>query len=149
MGIKRWIIRCVLGFGLGAAAAFVVLAMTLAFVTLVFGGLDDYLSRKHPREERWLHEFVFGVMIGAEPAAFIASFLAVMMAPVRYGDRLVIRSWIMAATLGAVAGGYAGGMITKLHPQYLEFETIPVVVLSVSVLTGIAAAIVLRLFVNR
>ena len=149
MQIKFWAIRVVLGIVLGFAAFAIVEALFLVFVMLMFGGLDEYLNRKHPREEAWLHIFGLIMMMASAPAAFGASFLGVMSAPVRYSDRLVIRSWMMSAALGAITGGCVGGPISLLHPRYLTLDLTVILVAVVGLLVGAIAAIILRTFVNR
>lgn len=148
METKRWVIRFILGCVLGAGAGFVVVVLGLAMIALIFGGVDEYLNRKHPREEDWLHGLGFCAMLGAESATVIASFLGVMLAPCRYSDRLILRSWMMAATLGGIAGGAIGGLMSSLNPKYIDFHIVPIVVLAAGILAGIGAAIVLRLRVN-
>jgi hypothetical protein len=149
MRLKFWIIRVVLGIVLGWGAAFIVEVLHIGFVVLAFGSLDDYLNRKHGREEMWLQSLGMSTMFAGATATMAASFLAVLIAPTHYPDRLVVRSWAMAATLGALAGAGVGGFASLLHRRYLGVDWTMTLVLTCGVLAGIASAVFLRLRVNR
>ena len=149
MGIKGWAIRFVLGIVLGFGAGSVVEALHLGLAVFIFGSLDGFLNHKHrPEEEIWVL-LGFNSMTAGAAATFVASWLSVLIAPVHYADRLVLRSWAMAATLGALIGAGLGGLSSLLHPRYLDLDQTVVLVLACGVLAGTSAATFLRLRVNR
>jgi hypothetical protein len=147
--MKFWFIRVILGIVLGFGAAFVVEVLHIGLVVLAFGSLDEFLQRKPQREEFWLFSLGLSTMTGGALAAMIASFLGVMLAPAHCPDRLVVRAWLMAATLGAFAGSGVGGMLSLVHPAYLSFEASMWAVIAGGVLAGVAAAITLRVLRQR
>lgn len=149
MRIRFWAIRLVLGVTLGFGAAFVVEVIHLLLVVVVFGSLDNYLNRKHPREEAWLHFLCLSAMIGGALATAVASLVAVLIAPAHFTDRAVLRSWLMASTLGALAGSGLGGSTSLLHPRFASVEFAMTVILAGSILAGMASAVLLRVRVNR
>ena len=149
MSFKQWAIRIILGVVLGFGAGAVVYALMWGFLTLVFGGLDEYLRREHRREEAWLHILGFSVLLGAASATMIASFLAVMLAPTGCSDRFVMRSWLMAAGSALIVGGLFGGAVSLLNPEVAAMNRSFLLALATGVLTGIGAATMLRLSINR
>lgn len=149
MGFTFWAKRVALSVALAFAGGAIVEAMHLLFVVTVFGGLDEFLCGKHAPEDMWLLNLGVGAFFGSMLACTVSSFLAVLIAPAHFTDRATMRSWIMAATLAALAGCGAGGFATLLYPQYLSLEWTMITVLACGGLTGLAAAVLLRLRVNR
>src|SRR2546423_14790834 len=115
MNLKHWVIRFVLGVVLGFGAAGVVMFLHIAVITVLFGGLTEYLDHKHPREEAWLHDLGLCAMTAGMYAAMVGGFFGVMLAPFEYSDRMVLRSWAMASGLAAIVGALVGAGVSLLH----------------------------------
>jgi hypothetical protein len=149
MGIKGWVIRVVLGFVLGFGAAFVIEALHLALAICIFGSLDGFLNRKPKREEQIWLLLGLSTMTAGATATFVASCLSVLIAPVHYADRLVLRSWAMAVILAALIGGGLGALVSFLHPRFVSIDGMMALTLTSAVVAGIGTAVFLRVRVNR
>jgi hypothetical protein len=142
--MKFWLIRIGLAFALSMGAGFAVEVIYIGFVVAAFGSLDAFLYRPARQEEFRLYFLGFQSMTGGTVTAMIASILSVLLAPTHYPDRLVLRSWLMATSLGALAGCGTGAVLSLLHPDFLSLDWTFYVVLISGVLVACAAAIGLR-----
>jgi hypothetical protein len=149
MGFKFWTIRTVLGIVLGFGAGFVVQVGYFAFLAIHHGSLDAALSAKQAPAHRQLDDLAFFATFGAGPAGFMASFVGVLMVPADYTDRMLLRSWAMAALFGILIGGALGICLGLLSPLIIAYEVSILLALALGFVAGLMAAIFLRFRTNR
>ena len=142
--VKRWVYRLIAGLCLGHLGAMIVEVLMLGLVVMIYGGLDEFLKSKPTPESIRFHFLGLFIMIGSAMASMLGGFLGVMLAPLRFSSPSIIRSSLMAAALGGLAGAWFGGSLGLLYPQYLESDHCAVLSVVGGALSGIAAAIFLR-----
>jgi hypothetical protein len=147
--MKQWVYRVIVGFVLGGLAAGMVELMHVGFIVVIYGGLDEFFNRKLNREEMRLNDLGLFAMIGSATGAMLGGFMGALIAPIRYENRSIIRSSMMAAAFGALGGAWFGGAVSLLYPEYLNLGWIFTLAIIIGVLAGAGGAVVLRLRVNR
>jgi hypothetical protein len=143
---KVWIYRVFAGLALGMLGATIVELMVIGVVAFFFGGLDGYLNRKHPPEEVRLHLLVSLAMFGSATSAMIGGFLGVMVAPLRFESRGIIRISLLSSASAALAGGWLGGCVGLLDRHLLSFDQSVTLALAAGAAAGIVVALVVRAF---
>jgi hypothetical protein len=137
------------GLLLGTYVAGLVFLLECASLVEVYGGVYEYLTFAAADDPARHHYLELYTTSGAAAGALGAGLLGVVLAPIWYGGRRVLRSGLIASVLGFVAGAFAAappGLFAKNMIPDTDGLSYPVIL---GAMTGSAAAVVLARWAGR